>query len=473
MSRRSTKPPFLVEKKFENRGNIFTVKSPDVQERVPSYHLLHHDRDAKKKSGEKFPFKGAFLYASLLRMVRGCPHPLSSLASRQSFIQCPLRIALCMTSVQLLCERHASTYFGGNSKRKRDSSSYQNIQRDEGPSGSKPKLKIIRSQKPLSSPVLETADNTLQTKILRVGVAISVTPISEIPIQSIVTPAKAPERDRLTPEPSLAIAYRQKLKSIVVCAPNEQGISNVQGSKLNYGKTIFLPPDGAKNIMDNMDWDPIPTECMGESSDMNFKEKLAYVPLPSGSHYFPLIQHLSSLGKDFLGSDLYLDNSNSICIPNNDDEVESTPEANAARGKFDNLYDLINEIEGDATPLKRKVERLIHQVCGLKDLQESHSNRMTTKVRESCLIEVRSKLNGASHQLDAESTRYNALKTKVKQVDLRREDLSCQVVASRDLLQEVERTFIDLKGQINTLTVTEVIDPATKVSLEKTEVYVK
>jgi len=150
----------------------------------------------------------------------------------------------------------SGTYFVGNSKRKRDSSSYQNIQRDEGASGSKPKLKIIYSQKPLSSPILATEDNNPQTKILGVGVAISVTPISEIPIQSVATPAKAPDKDRLTSEPSNAIAYRRKLKFIVVCTPNEQGISNVQESKLNYGKTIFLPPDGAKNIIDIMDWDP-------------------------------------------------------------------------------------------------------------------------------------------------------------------------------------------------------------------------
>ena len=47
---------------------------------------------------------------------------------------------------------------------------------------------------------------------------------------------------------------------------------------------------------------------------MNFKEKLAYVPLPSGSHCFPSIEHLSSLGQDCLGGDY---------------EVESTPKVDA------------------------------------------------------------------------------------------------------------------------------------------------
>ena len=71
-------------------------------------------------------------------------------------------------------------------------------------------------------------------------------------------PAKAPNEVRLTPKPSLATTYRRKLKSIVVCTPNEHGMSNVQGSKLNYGKAIFLSPDGAKNIMDILDCDPSP-----------------------------------------------------------------------------------------------------------------------------------------------------------------------------------------------------------------------
>jgi len=112
-------------------------------------------------------------------------------------------------------------------------------------------------------------------------------------------------------------------------------------------------------------------------------------------------------------------------------------------GEFDSLYDLINERRGDATPLRR-----IHQACDLKDLQESYFDRMTTKVRESRHIEVGSKLNEASHQLDIESTHYNAVKGKLELVDSRhkellkklkslddqKKDLSCQVAVSEDLL---------------------------------------
>ena len=259
---------------------------------------------------------------------------------------------------------------------------------------------------------------------------------------------------------------------------------------------------------------------------MNFKEKLAYVPLPSGSHCFPSIEHLSSLGQDCLGGD---------------DEVESTPKVDAPqvlppprlsratpdvsvfnvnavirevnksgarmtgqvildkvlrtpferlhclKGEFDSLYDLIHERGGDATLLKNKVERLVHQACDLKDLQGSYSNRMTIEVRESRRVEVGSKLDVASHQLDTEIVRYNALKAKLGEVDSRREellkelqslddqkkDLCCQVMASEDSLQEAEQAVIDLKGQINTLNAIEVIDPTTKASLEKTEAYVK
>jgi len=70
-------------------------------------------------------------------------------------------------------------------------------------------------------------------------------------------------------------------------------------------------------------------------------------------------------------------------------------------------------------------------------------------------------------------SRHKVLLKELQSLDDQKKDLSSQVVASGDLLQEVERTFIDLKGQINTLNVIEVIDPTTKASLEKTEVYVK
>jgi len=170
---------------------------------------------------------------------------------------------------------------------------------------------------------------------------------------------------------------------------------------------------------------------------MNFKEKLAHVPLPLGSRYFPSIEHLLSLGQDFLSNELCLNDSKSVFTPSDNDEVDSFPklvapqvpplqhrprasqdvsifnvnavirEVNKSgawmtgqviidkvlrspferlhclKGEFDSLYDLINDREADATPLKNKVEKLIQQAKDLKDLQESHSDRMTSEVRES------------------------------------------------------------------------------------------
>ncbi|KAJ8423647.1 hypothetical protein Cgig2_010634 [Carnegiea gigantea] len=357
----------------------------------------------------------------------------------------------------------------GNSKRKRYSSSDQTIQRDEVLSSLKPKVNIVRSQKPLRPP----------TNIAGVRAAISVTPISIIPIQSLIVPAKDLDEVRLTLEPSPVTACRRKLKSIVVCTPDEQGMSNVQGSKLNYRKTIFPPPNGAENIMDIFDCDLSPTECMGENGDMNFKEKMAHVFVPPGISIFnidAIIREVNKSGAQMIGQVIL-------------DKVFLTPfkSLHCLKGKFDSLYDFFNGREGDATPLKNKAERLIHQARNLKDLQVIYSYQITTEVRGSRRIEVDGKLNKASHQLDTENTRYNALKAKLGQVEFRREellkelqslddqkkDLSCQVVASEDLLQEVEWAVIDLKGQIDTLNAIEVIDPTSKASLEKIKTNIK
>ncbi|KAJ8434523.1 LOW QUALITY PROTEIN: hypothetical protein Cgig2_030146 [Carnegiea gigantea] len=220
---------------------------------------------------------------------------------------------------------------------------------------------------------------------------ISVTSISAIPIQHVAMPAKPPDEVRLTPGPLPATTCRRKLKSIIVCTLDEQGMSNVQGRKLNYGKTIFPPPDNAENIMDFLDCNASLIECI-----------------------------------DFLRNDLCLNDSNSICAPNGDDEAKSTPKVDALRvlpllcpsrasqdvsvlkvdavirevnkngarmtcqvildkvfctslerlhylkGQFNSLYDLIKERGGDAIPLMNKVERVVHQACDLKDLQKSY-----------------------------------------------------------------------------------------------------
>ena len=92
------------------------------------------------------------------------------------------------------------TQSGGNSKRKGDSLTDQNIPRGEGAFGSKHKLKIIRSQNLLGLFISASEDDLPHDKIPGIGVAISVTPISAIPIQSVTMTAKAPYEVRFTPQ---------------------------------------------------------------------------------------------------------------------------------------------------------------------------------------------------------------------------------------------------------------------------------
>ena len=56
-------------------------------------------------------------------------------------------------------------------------------------------------------------------------------------------------------------------------------------------------------------------------------------------------------------------------------------------------------------------------------------------------------------------------------LDDQKKDLSCQMMISEDLLQVVEREVYDLQGQIDNLNATDVMNPAMKARLEKTEAY--
>ncbi|KAJ8434488.1 LOW QUALITY PROTEIN: hypothetical protein Cgig2_021444 [Carnegiea gigantea] len=76
-------------------------------------------------------------------------------------------------------------------------------------------------------------------------------------------------------------------------------------------KVIEFPPEGAKNIMDILDAEPNPTECMGEGDDLDIKEELAYV----------LLRNLFDSGSR-------LDGLKSVCSPNNG-EIESIHRAHA------------------------------------------------------------------------------------------------------------------------------------------------
>ncbi|KAJ8441461.1 hypothetical protein Cgig2_008722 [Carnegiea gigantea] len=394
------------------------------------------------------------------------------------------------------------------SKRKRSDLSDTNISKDEGKL--KPKLKIIRSGRPMEPfvPVIENGSSRVEIPGIDVGTLAM--PIPAIPIQSI---APLPQDE----------------PPVEVCEPSTQ-------------KVTELPPEGAENIMDILDAEPNPIECMGESDDVNFKEGLAHIPLPSGSQCFPSVGCIPSFGKDLFDSRSRLVSSRGVCPPD-DDVVEYIRKVNAhspvprpqrplkvpqggisvfdadafikevdknaarvlgkaildkvcrtpfdrlpsLRGDFDSLYATILQRGVDVTPLESRVEGLIRQACDFKDLQQSYSGRISAEEHNNCRMEVQGKLDEASRQVNIEGTHYKAKAAELKHVESRRQELlkelqlledqqkelSSQVAASEHLLQEAEREVIDLQGQIEVLNATEVMDAATKASLEKAKAYIK
>ena len=70
-------------------------------------------------------------------------------------------------------------------------------------------------------------------------------------------------------------------------------------------------------------------------------------------------------------------------------------------------------------------------------------------------------------------SRGEELLKELQSFDHQKKDLSCQMAASEDLLQAAHREVFNIQGQIDTLNAAEVIDPATRASLEKIETYIK
>ncbi|KAJ8447538.1 hypothetical protein Cgig2_031151 [Carnegiea gigantea] len=365
------------------------------------------------------------------------------------------------------CSPHAS-----DSKRKRSDLFDMNTSKDEGKLGSKPKLKIM-------------GDGSSHVKIPGIDVAIPAMAIPAIPIQSIVP----------LPQDEIPIG---------VCEPTTE-------------KVTELPPEGAENIMDILNSEPNPTECMGESDDVNFKEELAHVPLPSGSQCFPSIRRIPSFGNDLFDGRSRLVDSRGVCSLD-DDEVKSICRVNAPslvphpqsllrapqggisvfnaeaiikevdknvarvfvkaildkvcrtpfdglpslKGDFDSLYATILQRGVDVTPLESTIEGLIKQACDFKGLQHSYPGRASAEEHDTCRMEVQGKLDEASRQLNTEGTHYEAKTAELKHVE-----------SSEHLLQEAEREVIDLQGQIDILNATEAMDVATKASLEKAKAYMK
>ncbi|KAJ8446923.1 hypothetical protein Cgig2_013224 [Carnegiea gigantea] len=140
----------------------------------------------------------------------------------------------------------------------------------KGKLGSKPKLKIVHSGKPLDPFVLPMENGSSHVKIPGIDVAIPITPIPTIPIQSI--------------------------------APLPQDKLPIRVYELSTEK--------------------------GESDDVNFNEEWTHIPLPLKSQSFPSIGRSPPFGKDLFDSGSRLDGLKGVYSPNTD-QVEFIHRANA------------------------------------------------------------------------------------------------------------------------------------------------
>ncbi|KAJ8434936.1 LOW QUALITY PROTEIN: hypothetical protein Cgig2_023933 [Carnegiea gigantea] len=104
--------------------------------------------------------------------------------------------------------------------------------------------------------------------------------------------------------------------------------------------------------------------------------------------------------------------------------------------------------------------------------------------RVNCRIEVQDKLDEASHRLNIEGAHYKTKTVELKQVELRCEKLLKELQLLEDQKKDLSTQWpvsICLKKlseklltcKIDILNATEVMDAATKASLEKAEAYIK
>ncbi|KAJ8432209.1 LOW QUALITY PROTEIN: hypothetical protein Cgig2_020739 [Carnegiea gigantea] len=290
--------------------------------------------------------------------------------------------------------------------------------------GSKPKLKIVHSGKPLEPFVIAIEDGSSRVKIPGIDVAIPATPIPAIPIQSIA------------PLPQDELPIR-------ICKPSTE-------------KVIELPPRSAENIIDILSAEPKPTKCMIEigwlkgvcsPNDDEVKSiRRANAPLLAHCPHPPLKAPRGGIS---------ILNANAVTK-----EVDK----NVAQAIFIVFMPpSFNEVSTSLLwSLESKVEDLIKQAYGFKHLQQSYSGRPSVEEQDHCRLEVQGKLDAASRRLNTEGAHYKAKVAELKQLE-----------SSEYLLQETEREVIDLQGHIDVLNAIEVMDTATKASLEKTKAYIK
>ncbi|KAJ8444757.1 hypothetical protein Cgig2_033765 [Carnegiea gigantea] len=191
-------------------------------------------------------------------------------------------------------------------------------------------------------------------------------------------------------------------------------------------KIIEPPPKGAENITDILEADPSPTECMGESDN------------------------------DLFDSGSRLDGLKSV-YHTNSDEAELVPKVNtplvscqphplrAPQGDVSvfNVDAIIKEVDTNAAWVF--AQGILDKAHNLKDLYKSYSGLMTTDEQDSRHIEE------ASQLLNMEGTRYEAIAARIKQVESRHKEL-----LKTDMINVIDLVY-----------------PAIKTSLEKTEIYIK
>ncbi|KAJ8425137.1 hypothetical protein Cgig2_017256 [Carnegiea gigantea] len=174
-----------------------------------------------------------------------------------------------------------------------------------------------------------------------------------------------------------------------------------------------------------------------ESDDVNFKEDLACVLLPSERQCFPLIERIRPFGKDLFDDGLKLDGSKDICSPNND-EVEF-----AHRGNAPSL--------------------VTHPQCPLRAQQERYTRMLLGVFVQAIVNKVSYTSFDGLPSLRGDFNSHYAIILQ-KGID---------VAVNEHLLQEVEREVINLHGQIDIINANEVMDAATKASLKKTNAFIK
>ncbi|KAJ8441459.1 hypothetical protein Cgig2_008720 [Carnegiea gigantea] len=280
--------------------------------------------------------------------------------------------------------RYGTGPHASDCKRKRSDLLNTNTSKDEGKVGSKPKLKIVRSGKPLEPSVPPMGDGSSCVKI---------------PGVDVVIPDETP---------------------IGVCEPTTEKITE-------------LPPEGAENIMDIINSGPNLAKCMltVSSPDDDEVESIRRVNAPSLA---PSPQHplrAPQGGISVFNAEVVIrevdKNAARVFGKAILDKVCRTPFDGlpSLKGDFDNLYATILQRDVDITPLESKVEGLIKQACKLDEA----SHRLNT---EGAHYEAKT-----AELKHVESRRQELLK-ELQLLEEQQKDLTSQVAASEHLLQEAE-----------------------------------